>query len=108
MCQTTARKVQLTAVVLVPRLTAIPAGEKLNLHLPLDVVLQQVLVHRVKFGAAHVVIVVGDSVAVLLSVGSVFHVVGLVAVVVVIVAFTGGKKTAGLFTKNDSNSPKDQ
>lgn len=53
----------------------------------LDVVLQQVLVHRVQVVAAHVVVVVGHRVAELLSIGAVFHIVGLVAVVIVIVAW---------------------
>lgn len=58
-----------------------------NLHLPLDVVLQQVLVNRVKVIAAHVVVVVGHCVGELLAIRPVFHVIGLVAVVVVKVAF---------------------
>lgn len=60
---------------------------KHNLHLPLDVVLQQVLVHGVKVVTAHVVVVVGHCVGELLAVRPVFHVIGLVAVVVVKVAF---------------------
>ncbi len=67
--------------------------EELNLHLPLDVVFQQVLVDGVKVVAAHVVVVVGHRVAELLAIGSVFHIVGLVAVVVVIVALTGQKQS---------------
>lgn len=66
--------------------------EEMNLHLSLDVVLQQVLIDGVKVVAAHVVVVVGNCVAELLGVGSVFHIVGLVAVVVVIVALTGQKQ----------------
>lgn len=46
-----------------------------NPHLPLDVVLEQVLVHRVQVIAAHVVVVVGHGVAELLPVGTVFHIV---------------------------------
>lgn len=71
----------------------VPVREDLNLHLPLDVVLQQVLINRVKVVAAHVVVVVGHCVAKLLAVGSVFHIVGLVAVVVVKVALTGQKQS---------------
>ncbi len=59
---------------------------ELHLHLPLDVILQQVLIHRVKVVAAHVVVVVGHRVAKLLAVWSVFHIIRLVAVLVVIVA----------------------
>lgn len=66
-----------------------PVRTKLNSHLPFDVVLQQVLIDRVKVVAAHVVVVVGHRVAELLAVGSIFHVVGLVAVLVVIVALMG-------------------
>lgn len=62
-----------------------------NSHLPLDVVLQHVLVHSVKVTAAHVVIVVGRCVAELLTVGPVFQIIGLVAVVVVKVALTEQK-----------------
>lgn len=64
-----------------------------NLHLPLDVVLQEALVHRVKVAAAHVVVVVGHRVAELLPVGSILHVVGLVAVVVVVVAWGGQRES---------------
>lgn len=64
-----------------------------NLHLPLDVVLEQVLVHRVKVVAAHVVVVVGDCVGELLAIRSIFHIVRLVAVVVVKVAFGRRKMT---------------
>lgn len=67
--------------------------EKLNSHLPLDVVLQQVLIDSVKVIAAHVVVIVGHRVAELLSVGSVFHIVGLVAVVIVVVALKGEKQS---------------
>lgn len=68
----------------------------LDSHLPLDVVLQQVLINREEVIAAHVVVVVGHCVAKLLAVGSIFHIVGLVAVVVVIVTLTGQKnKLAG-------------
>lgn len=73
--------------------------EELNLHLPLDVVLQQVLVHRVQIVAAHVVVVVGDRVAVFLAVRSVFSIVGLVVVVVIIVTFAGEKQTGFMFFK---------
>lgn len=66
----------------------------LDVHLPLDVILQQVLIHGVKVVAAHVVVVVGHRVGKLLAVGSVFHIVGLVAVVVVKVALKGEKKRA--------------
>lgn len=66
--------------------------EKPNLHLPLDVVFQQVLIHRVQVIAAHVVVVVGDGAVILLAVRSVFCIVGLVAVVVIIVTFTGKKR----------------
>lgn len=54
-----------------------------NSHLPLDVVLQQVLVNGEKVIAAHVVVVVGHRVAELLAVRSVFHIIRLVAVAVV-------------------------
>lgn len=67
----------------------------LDVHLPLDVILQQVLIHGVKVVAAHVVVVVGHRVGKLLAVGAVFHVVGLVAIAVVKVALkTEGKKRA--------------
>lgn len=65
--------------------------EKLNLHLPLDVVLQQVLIHRVQIVAAHVVVVVGDRAVILLAI-RVFCIIGLVAVVVIIVTFTREKE----------------
>lgn len=67
--------------------------EKLNSHLPFDVVLQQILIDRVKVIAAHVVVIVGHRVAELLSVGSVFYVVGLVAVVIVVVALKGEEQS---------------
>lgn len=51
-----------------------------------------VVVHGEKVVAAHVVVVVGHCVAKLLAAGTVFHVVGLVAVMVVIVALKGQKK----------------
>lgn len=66
-------------------------SQDLSSHLPLDVVLQHVLVHRVKVTAAHVVIVVGRCVAELLTVGPIFQIIGLVAVVVVKVALTKQK-----------------
>ena len=59
-------------------------------HLPLDVVLEQVVVHGVELRAAHVVVVVGDGAVELLAVGAVLPLVGLVAVVVVIVTCGGG------------------
>lgn len=65
----------------------------LSLHLPLDVVLQQVLIDGEKVVAAHVVVVVGHRVAELLSVRSVFHIVGLVAIVVVVLALMGQKQS---------------
>lgn len=71
----------------------------LDVHLPLDVILQQVLIHGVKVVAAHVVVVVGHRVGKLLAVGSVFHIVGLVAVVVVKVALKGEKKRARLMDR---------
>lgn len=58
----------------------------LDVHLPLDVILQQVLIHGVKVVAAHVVVIVCHRVGKLLAVGPVFHIVGLVAIVVVKVA----------------------
>lgn len=54
-------------------------------HLPLDVVLEQVVVDGVHVVAAHVVVVVGHRAVELLSVGAVLRVIGLVAIVVVIV-----------------------
>lgn len=64
----------------------------LDVHLPLDVILKQVLIHGVKVVAAHVVVVVGHRVGKLLAVRSVFHIVGLVAVVVVKVALKREEK----------------
>lgn len=61
-------------------------GGSQSSHLPLDVVLEQVLVHRIQFAAAHVVVVVGGRVAEFLPVEAVFRVVRLVALVVVVVA----------------------
>lgn len=68
-----------------------PLPSELDSHLSLDVVLQQVLVHRVQLSAAHVVVVVRDGVAKLLAVGAVLPVVGLVGVVVVVVTFQNGE-----------------
>lgn len=63
-----------------------------NSHLPLDVVLQQVLIDGVQVAAAHVVVVVGHRVAELLTIGPVFHIVGLVAVVVIVVTLIEQKQ----------------
>lgn len=65
----------------------------LSLHLPLDVVLQQVLIDGEKVVATHVVVVVGHRVAKLLSVRAVFHIVGLVAIVVVVLALKGQRQS---------------
>lgn len=70
-----------------------PVRKNLNLHLPLDVVLQQVLIDGVQVVAAHVVVVVSHCVAELLAIGPIFHIVGLVAVVVIIVTLTGQKQS---------------
>lgn len=77
----------------------------LDVHLPLDVILQQVLIHGVEVVAAHVVVVVGHRVGKLLAVGSVFHIVGLVAIVVVKMALKPeGKKKSKLDGQKDSNN----
>lgn len=69
--------------------TRIPQGARgspgrCHSHLSLDVVLQQVVVHRIQVITAHVVIVVSHCAVEFLTTGSILSIKAFIAVVVVI------------------------